>query len=310
MAALPAEIIGRDRATTRRPMSLAWLPGVRRRKRFTNREGLAAVDFTLDRSSDRPGVSAALRVRNEESKIAHAIRSILPVFDQIVVVDNGSEDATAAIVEKIAEREDASDRIELWRYPHRLARCGPEHGGTPADSVHSLVYFNNWTLSRCGCRYVCKWDGDMVLRRAVRPKFRALLDETRNATRTCWTLTGQTVYRDEAGDFYLARRETNEELRIFPYGLAWRFVKHPSFERIRRPPFTRKRRFEPICFYELKYADEDEFDHWSTTEWPSERKRREWENYRRVAEGRVETNGFEKLPPDFLEGEVGTGGDG
>jgi len=103
-----------------------------------------------------------VRVRNEASKIGHALRSILPVFDEIVVVDNASDDETADIVRGI-QREDGGAKVALTSYPFRLARFGPDHDQTPADSVHSAVYFSNWSLARCSRRFVCKWDGDMIL---------------------------------------------------------------------------------------------------------------------------------------------------
>ena len=62
--------------------------------------------------------------------------------------------------------------------------------------------------------------------------------------------------------------------------------------------------FDPVCFYELKYVNEDEFAHWSTTEWPSERKKREWTNYHRVLRGNVDGDAFERLPATFLDAQV------
>ena len=55
------------------------------------------------------------------------------------------------------------DRLEVHSYPFSIARCGEEHLGTPAESVHSLVYFYNWSFSHVRTGYVLKWDADMVL---------------------------------------------------------------------------------------------------------------------------------------------------
>ena len=106
-----------------------------------------------------------LRVKNEASKIYYALKSIYQVFDEIVLVDNGSTDRTLEIAREFKTKEDKSDKIKIYFYPFTLARCGDENYGTPEDSVSSLAYYYNWTLSKCSCRYVCKWDGDMVLRR-------------------------------------------------------------------------------------------------------------------------------------------------
>ena len=82
-------------------MSILRYRPFHRRLRFRNLEGLPTFDFTLHRSRERPGVSAMVRVRNEGRTIRRALRSILGVFDEIVVVDNASEDRTATIVREL-----------------------------------------------------------------------------------------------------------------------------------------------------------------------------------------------------------------
>jgi glycosyltransferase involved in cell wall biosynthesis len=282
---------------------MSWLQRFRRRD-FSNREGLSEYDFRLYRSRARPGVSAMVRVKNEEQKIAHCLRSILGVFDEVVLVDNGSDDATASIVREFQDTPEGAAQIRLLSYPHRLARFGPEHGDTPEDSVHSAVYFTNWALSHCSYRFVCKWDGDMVLRRETKELFREFLRDIQSGARRCWVLAGQTVYRASNGEFFVARGEVNREVEIFPYSLACRFHKHPSWERLKRPFYFRKGEFAPVCFFELKYVDEDEFDHWSSTAWQTERKKREWANFQLVRNGQVNGDGFERFPASFLDSEV------
>lgn len=279
--------------------------GIRRvRKNFSNREGFIAHDFTLCGSGDRAGVSAVVRVRNEGTKISYCLRSILPVFDEIVVVDNGSEDRTVAIVRRLQQTDDTRGKIRLFFYPYRLARFGPEHDDTPEDSVHSAVYYTNWSLSRCSYRYICKWDGDMVLARDAAERFKSLLGRIQTGRRRCCVLRGQTVYRNRHGDFFLAKGEINDEIRIFPYDSRHRFVKARNWERLERPFFSRKEPFADVCFFEVKFTDEDEFSHWSSREWPSERKRREWRNYWRVREEQTDEADFRKLPRTFLDDEV------
>jgi glycosyltransferase involved in cell wall biosynthesis len=245
-----------------------------------------------------------VRVRNESTKIAHCLRSILPLFDEVAVIDNGSDDGTVDIVRDLERRHEHGGKIRLSSYPFRLARFGSEHDATPADSLHSPVYFSNWALARCSHRYICKWDGDMVLVKAARTPFDALLSDLRRRRLGCWTLAGQTIYRAGGGEWYLAVGEVNREVELFPNGWGYRFKKRRHWEGLSRPSLPRKRHFEPVAFYELKYVDEDEFDHWSTTDWPSERKRREWRNFHDVKEGRADPVRFRMLSPSFLDDEV------
>jgi glycosyltransferase involved in cell wall biosynthesis len=279
------------------------------KRRFVNLEGLAAFDFTLGASRARPGVTAVVRVRTEEAKIDHCLRSIIPVFDEIVVVDNGSEDRTPAIVREVQAGHDPNAKIRLLSYPHRLARFGREHDRTPENSLHSAVYYTNWALSHGSFAYICKWDGDMVLARAAGEDFRAFLRAIQTGSRKCWVLAGQTVYRDLEGNFFLARGEINREVEIFPYGFRSRFVKSGNWERLRRPFYMRKGEFRPVCFFELKFTDEDEFSHWSNQDWPSKRKRREWTNFGLVRAGgtdggNLDPDRFEALPRTFLDDQI------
>jgi len=43
-------------------------------------------------------ITAAVIVKNEERCIARCIDSLLPIFDEIIVIDTGSQDATLAIL--------------------------------------------------------------------------------------------------------------------------------------------------------------------------------------------------------------------
>lgn len=271
---------------------------------FTNREQLADFNFVLARSKDRHGVSGLLRVRNEQEKIRYSLGSILDVFDEIVLVDNGSVDRTLSIVLEMKDKHDQNDKIHIHNYPFKLARCGPEHFGMPEDSVASLVYFNNWALSHCSYKYVCRWDGDMMLRREARASFCQFIREIDTNRKQCWSLPGQTVYRDAAKNFYLSRNEINKQIMIFPNGFNQRFVKAEHWERLRCRPRLPVTEYPATCFWELKFTEEEEFSHWSTHAWPTERKRLEWENFQLIQGGTMDKSKFEALSTAFLDEEL------
>jgi glycosyltransferase involved in cell wall biosynthesis len=283
---------------------MALFPDPRPGRRYVNREGRREYDFTLPFPRARPGVSAMVRARNEAANIAHCLRSILAVFDEVVVLDNCSDDGTPEIVRDLQRHHGHGGKIRLRSYPFRLARFGPEHDATAADSLRSAVYFSNWSLAQCSHRHVCKWDGDMVLAKAARPAFDRLLEAARGRRLGCWTLAGQTLYRAAGGEWYLALGEVNREVELFPNGWGYRFKKRRHWEGLSRPALPRKRHFGPVAFYELKCVDRDEFAHWSTSDWPSERKRREWSNYQAVKAGRLDPQRFRALPRSFLDDEV------
>lgn len=275
----------------------------RRHMTFRNREGNDEYAFTLPRRNRRPGTSAFVRARDEASKIELCLRSILPVFDEVHVIDNGSRDDTAEIVRHLRESAGEEARLHLHSYPFRVGRFGPEHDGTPADSLHSLVYFTNWALSRCTRRYACKWDADMVLAGEQRPAFAGLLAALGRGWPAAWSLAGQTLYRTPAGSLLAPRGEVNREVRIAPCGYPTRFHKRAHWEQLIRPRWLRTHHFAPVCFYELRSLDEEEFDHWSTTEFPSPRKRREWATFERLRAGQT-LGSDRRLPATFLDARI------
>jgi len=114
---------------------------------FRNREGFRNFDFVLRGQRDRAGVSAIVRVRNEEQKILYTLASIFEIFDEIVLVDNRSEDDSLMIVRDFKEQRDTGDKIKVYLYPFRIARNGEESINTPEDSVHSQTYYLNWSLA-------------------------------------------------------------------------------------------------------------------------------------------------------------------
>jgi hypothetical protein len=143
----------------------------------------------------------------------------------------------------------------------------------------------------------------MVLRKQARESFRELLLLVQTQ-RKCWTLPGQTVYRDLKGDYYLSTEEVNKEIMLFPYGFACRFYKSQHWESLRSRPALPVEDFRPVTFFELKFVAEDEFAHWSTTDWPSERKKKEWANFHAIRNGDLSRGSFEKMSPCFLEEET------
>ena len=273
--------------------------------RFENAEGLRDYEFDYPRRRSDPGVSAMVRVLNEETKIAHSLRSILPIVDEILLVDNGSEDSTLEVVNRVKANHDPEGKIRVLSYPHRISRYGPEHGATAGNSVHSFVYYNNWVISQARFKYMLKWDGDMVLVREIRDEFGAFLSSIQRGRWTAWTIKGQTVYRGLDGAFFLSKGEVNQEVEVFPTSYRCRFRKREAWEGLKRPPWLRKSHFEPVCFYEVKFCSENEFVHWSTTDFPGPRKAREWENFHLIRDGNANPDRFERLPDTFLDDQLG-----
>lgn len=262
---------------------------------YQNIEAIAWFFFTRQRRCSRPGVSAMVRAKNEESKIGLCLESIYDAFDEIIFVDNASTDQTVLLVKEFVTRRDEKSKIRIFDYPFKVSRCGDEHFKTPENSVHSLAYYYNWALSKCSCAYICKWDADMVLADDIRGEFSEFLKQVSARRGRSAALPIQTLYRDGNGQFFKAREEINQEVRVFPNVSSVNFTKARLFEVLSSPQPIEQLVFPKVCGYELKFTDQDEFSHWSTRSFETRRKIREWANYTAIRERRIDEEIFESL---------------
>lgn len=105
----------------------------------------------------KPGLSAMIRLKNEEEWIRLCLLSIKDWFDEIIVTLQNSTDRTEEII-----REMNLPHLKTYHYPFDSFPNGPGHDAYPLDSVHTRAYYYNWSLAKTTRQWVCKWDGDMV----------------------------------------------------------------------------------------------------------------------------------------------------
>jgi hypothetical protein len=262
--------------------------GAARSPAHTNREGHG--DFNVRwgwaEAELEPGVTAVVRVRDEARSLPWVLPALLRAVRRVVLVDNGSIDGTPELARRVARERGASDRLEVHGYPFAVARCGAEHLGVAADSVHSLAYFYNWSFAHVRTAYALKWDGDMVLTDAAVQALRDL----------AWQLEAvQAVVKVPRYPLYVV----DERRAFIDLGLRncepWGWPNRPGFS------FVKAMEWElPLwgadvstvvlgdfeCV-ELKHLDAEEFGHWSATDFArsarTRRKQREWEVFTALA---------------------------
>jgi hypothetical protein len=144
----------------------------------------------------------------------------------------------------------------------------------------------------------------MILRKESREPFCRFLGQIQRTGKKCWIVFGQAIYRDLASNYFLARGEINGEVRIFPNGFNPRFYKVDLYEILRSEPPVEEAQFDGVLFYELKFVNSDEFSHWSITDIPTERKKRELENFHLVQKNDISSARFEKLLSGFLDDQI------
>ena len=100
--------------------------------------------------SSRPrGISVLMASQDEEFVVALSIRSFFPLADEIIVVDNGSRDATRQIARTLAERH--PDKVRFFDRPDL-----PDLQHNRAFALSQARY--EWVV-RADSDYVCYTDG-------------------------------------------------------------------------------------------------------------------------------------------------------
>lgn len=249
------------------------------------------TDFRVHWEDPGDGMfTAVLRVKNEAQSLPWVLPGILRVADEVILVDNGSDDGTPEIATKVAADEGAADRFKVLEYPFQVSRCGSEHLATPPNSVHSLTYFYNWAFSHARTQYWWKWDGDMVLTEDGEKSFEELKWQLESVDAVV-TVPRYPVYIESADVAYVDTQMVNREAWAWPNRPETFFVKSFEWELPLWPTgMTFLRMPEWTCF-ELKWLDADEFQHWSKADFSgtvrTSRKAREWQVFHSVSEGTV-----------------------
>jgi hypothetical protein len=257
---------------------------------LVNREGDPAFDVRWGWADGPPrsGFTAVLRVRDEARCLPWALPGLFRAAERVVLIDNGSTDGTVQVARDVAAREGAARRLEVHAYPHAVARCGAEHLATPADSVHSLAHFYNWSFSHVRTGYALKWDGDMVLTDLGVAVLRDLAWQL-EAMDAIVRLPRYPLYLVDDRRAYLDVGLRNCEPWGWPNKPGYSFVKAMEWELPLWGTEARTVDLPDWCCVELKHLDADEFAHWSHTDFDrsarTARKRREWQVFHALADG-------------------------
>lgn len=277
-------------------------------RRLQNREGRDdfEVQWPRDFRALQPGLTSVLRVKNEARSLPWVLPPLFRAVQEVVVIDNQSDDGTPEVAREVAERAGAGDRLTVTEYPFDVSRCGAEHLGTPEDSVHNLAYFYNWSFAHVRTAYSMKWDGDMVLTAEGVETYADLAWQLENVEAVV-AMPRHPLFVESNRVAYLDVYMINVEEYVFPMGDDYRFVKAYEWELRMVPQGIRRRRLPQGLCVELKYLDSDEFDHWAGIDAfgataRTMRKLREWEVFHALREGRhEEIDGVVRIeaPPEY-----------
>ena len=120
----------------------------------------------------KPGISAYMRIKNEEQFVRLTILSHLDYYDEIIACYNDCSDNTEAILLDLAKQY--PHKIKVYHYLPKVHPIGSEgHRQAADDSVHGMANYYNYALSKTTCQVATKLDADHL---AIPHKLAPLID--------------------------------------------------------------------------------------------------------------------------------------
>lgn len=165
----------------------------------------------------KPGITALIRAKNAGRFIEGAITSIIDIVDEVVAVDNYSQDNTFANLTALSVKY---SNLKIYKYKIDIPKVGAAHAEAVAsNSANTLGTYYNWCLSKVRTTNVLKWDADFV---AVRKNLIELINhyDLRNSvSNTSIWCSGVTSF----GGRVIRPDSWYDEFRIFStaYGAKW-----------------------------------------------------------------------------------------
>ena len=190
------------------------------------------ADHHFDPDRRRDGISGFMRLKNEEEYLDQVIESLLPFLDELVIVYNECTDRTPEIVARCQARH--PQKVKVYHYvPRVYPQRSDLHTATSPVSVHSLVRYCNFALSRTTCRYAVKVDGDEV---AIPGAFKFVTEMVRSKQPTAY-LSFQGINLTRKGNAIGVPRAQPfcgllGDAGVFRVGRNTRFLHHEYYERL------------------------------------------------------------------------------
>ena len=152
------------------------------------------------------GISAYMRIKNEEQLIRLAIESHLPFYDEIIAVYNDCTDNTEAIL--LALQQQHHGKLKVFHYLPKVNRIGtPEHAAAVGgDDVHSMANYYNYAVSKCTYSIAVKLDADhLAIGRILEPALKKIRAEFSSGVDKVFLFSGLNVIRNESGDLGMVK---------------------------------------------------------------------------------------------------------
>lgn len=106
-------------------------------------------------------LGAVYRIKNAESTIELAVRSIIDILDEVVIVDNASTDDTNEILIRL--KNEYGEKIKIFQYDQELCRAGIGYQECLKKNKNgSLADYYNFSFSKSTTDYILKCDANYI----------------------------------------------------------------------------------------------------------------------------------------------------
>lgn len=117
---------------------------------------------SLSSKNRKHWISWFARLRNWWEFLEKVIESHIPFMDEIILVDNNSEDNTREICQKMYKKY--PNIIKIYKYePVVYKLWTKEYSQTPENSIHDMSHYYNRVLSKTTYKYAIKIDDDHII---------------------------------------------------------------------------------------------------------------------------------------------------
>jgi glycosyltransferase involved in cell wall biosynthesis len=118
----------------------------------------------FNQSSKCPPISFVYRLKNADPFLELSVASIIPIANEIIFVDNGSEDHTLDVIQRLILRYSDKVNFKVENYPHDVCRQGPDYADAlKLNNIGSLASYYNFCFNIASNEWVFKIDAHKIL---------------------------------------------------------------------------------------------------------------------------------------------------
>lgn len=128
-------------------------------KLITNIEGIKCMNIDINWFTEKKPmwISWIARLKNSDDFLEKIIESYIPYLDEIILINNLSEDNTEKICTRLLKKY--PNKIKYFDYPYKVWWCSVDKK-YPTNSIYSMAYYTNWSFSKWKYKYIMRLDDD------------------------------------------------------------------------------------------------------------------------------------------------------